>query len=289
MTAAWEPIREAHSIESVAAVVAFSAPLNDTMLRKMLRVADVNADKMNLPIRETITGVQFNIALGGPVTPVMPTVDHAPMMGVVFKRTEIENVGGQSATVAVEEFQLARPTLIYTTVRYDRWRLYKERLANLLTPVLDVALSGANVAYLRLEYRDRFIFSGEPGAAKVSELLREGCELIAPHVFARKHLWHSHTGMFLEVDGAERRLVQILIDANDVTVAGGQAPKRSVSLTTGVQDFFEAEGLETKDQKASSLVARFEALHVASKELFKDMLTEAARKRVGLLDQKVPT
>jgi len=250
----------------------------------MLRVADANADKMNLPIRETITGVQFNIALGGPVTPVIPTVDRAPMMGVVFKRTEIENVGGLPATVAAEEFQLGRQALVYTTTRYDRWRLYKERFAGLFTPVLDAVLSGANVASLRLEYRDRFNYSGDPTAAKVSELLREGCELIAPHVFAQKHLWHSHTGMFLEADGAEHRLVQILIDANDITISVDQPPRRSVSVITGVQDFFQAEGLETKDQQASDLVARFEELHVASKDLFKGMLTEAAQKSVGLTD-----
>jgi uncharacterized protein (TIGR04255 family) len=281
MKGTWEPIREAHSIESVAAVVAFSAPLNDTMLRKVLRAADANADKMNLPIRETITGVQFNIAPAGPLGAVTPTVDHAPMMGVVFKRTEIETVGGLTTTVAAEEFQLGRPALVYTTVRYDRWQFYKERLAALLTPVLEIALSGANVAYLRLEYRDRFTFSGEPAAAEVSELLRKGCELIAPHVYAQKQLWHSHTGMFLEADGVERRLVQILIDANDITMAKDQAPRRSVSLITGVQDFFE-EGLE--DQQVSALIAQFESLHIKSKELFRDMLTEGAREKVGLLD-----
>jgi hypothetical protein len=61
MTGTWEPIREAHSIESVAAVVTFPEPLNDIVLRKMLRAADANAENMNLPIRETIAGFQFNL------------------------------------------------------------------------------------------------------------------------------------------------------------------------------------------------------------------------------------
>lgn len=282
MTGTWEPIREAHSIESVAAVVAFPSPLNDTMLRKVLRAVDARADKLRLPTRETITGFQFNIGPAGPLMPVTPTVDHAPMMGVVFKRNEIESVGSVTTTVAAEEFQIGRQALVYNTVRYDRWRLYQERLEELLTPTLTAALAGANVAHLRLEYRDRFIFSGEPVSASTSELLRQGCNLIAPHVFSQSGLWHSHTGMFVPAEGTQKRLVQILIDANDVTVADNPAVRRSISVVTGVQDFFEVEGAEVMDQDASVLVAQFAKLHDASKELFKDMLTEAARKRVGL-------
>jgi uncharacterized protein (TIGR04255 family) len=287
MTGTWEPIREAHSIESVAAVVQFPSELNDAMLRKMLRAADANADKMNLPVRETMTGFQLNIGPAGPFAATVPTVDHAPMLGVVFKRNEIESVGGLPTTVAVEEFQLGRQALVYTTVRYDRWRLYKERLAALLSPVLSAALSGANVAHLRLEYRDRFVFSGEVDAANTADLLRVGSELIAPHVFALKQMWHSHTGMFIAAPGAHRRLVQILVDAQDVTTANDQTPRRSISLITGVQDFFRVEGLESSEQETPVLIDQFEALHVASKELFEKMLTDAAKTRVGLMDKEV--
>ena len=79
MTETWEPIREAHSIESVAAVVQFPSALNDAMLRKMLRAADANADEMNLPVRETMTGFQLNIGPAGPFAATVPTVDHAPI------------------------------------------------------------------------------------------------------------------------------------------------------------------------------------------------------------------
>jgi uncharacterized protein (TIGR04255 family) len=285
MTGTWEPIREAHSIESVAAVVQFPSALNDAMLRKMLRAADANADKMNLPIRETMTGFQLNIGPTGPLAAAVATVDHAPMLGVVFKRNEIATVGGLPTTVAVEEFQLGRQALVYTTVHYDRWRLFKERLAALLTPVLSAALSGANVAHLRLEYRDRFIFSGEVDAADTADLLRVDSELVAPHVFAQKQMWHSHTGMFVVAPGAERRLVQILVDAQDIKTATDQTPRRSISLITGIQDFFQVEGLESKEQETPVLIDQFEALHRASKELFKKMLTDVAKQRIGLLEE----
>jgi hypothetical protein len=141
---------------------------------------------------------------------------------------------------------------------------------------------GSERCATRLEYRDRFHFAGEPRVAKVSELLLEGCDLIAPHIFTREDLWHSHAGMFLSADGVDRRLVQIQIDASDVTIAETEGVRRSVSLITGVQDFLEAE--QTKEQQANDIVNQFNALHIASKKLFQDMITEAARKRIGLLN-----
>lgn len=273
----WRPFREAHAIEAVATVANFAAPLNDTMLRRALRIADKLAASSDLPIREPISEVMINFKPGaGP-----QLLENTPVTGIVFKRNEIDkDPTGLPLTVPVEELVVHAQNVVFQSRRYTRWSEYKNRCFELLTPVLDALLSGASVAQLRLEYRDRFTFMGKAEEASAKGLLQPGSDYLAPHIFNQTRLWHSHTGMFLDAIGVQNRLVQINIDANDFQSA--ERAVRSVSIMTGVQDNFAPPTLEAEDQTAPQLLGRLDDLHELSNGVFKSLITKEIAAEIGL-------
>jgi len=278
MSGTWQPFREAHAIEIVGAAVTLTEPLNDTLLRKALRIADQVSSKNNLLQRTLLTGIQVKVQQGV----VLPSAA-APANGISFKRTVMEEgPSGHIVTVAAEELVVDRQAVVFRSRRYDRWKQFKQVLFELVPPVLDGLLASAAAGNARLEYRDRFTYSDDPSKAPVDELLRKGSPFIAEHVFDVAYPWHSHTGMFVHSEGVARRLVQIAIDATDLDAPGVDGMKRSIAIMTGIQDNFHPVDLQTDDQSSDMIMRRFEGLHDYSKDIFRKLITDAVAKRIGL-------
>jgi uncharacterized protein (TIGR04255 family) len=274
----WQPHREAHAIEIVAAALTFTEPLTDALLRKALRAADGVTARVKLTQRDAIAGLQFNVQPGG-----SPRVESTPTMGISFKRTEIEtNHLGTVQTVAVEELAVDRQSLVFRSRRYERWKQFTERANELLQPILSVLLDSTSVQSIRLEYRDRFTHAGKAKEAKTEELLRVGSPLIAPHVFEEPNMWHSHTGMFVDSDSVERRLIQINVDAVDVQLPGNDFMSRSIAIMTGIQDHFRIGGIDDEDQQTAFVVGRLEDMHELSNALFRRLICDEVCNRIGL-------
>jgi uncharacterized protein (TIGR04255 family) len=279
MSGIWQPSREAHAIEIVGAAVTLSEPLNDTLLRKALRAADKASAQSQLVERTSLTGIQVKVHQGV----ILPTAA-LPANGISFKRTVMEEGPlGNVVTVAAEELVVDRQSVVFRSRRYERWNQFKHMLFELVPPVLDALLGSTAAQSARLEYRDRFTYSGNSSDAPTEELLRKGSPYIAQHVFDAGQLWHSHTGMFVQSEGVTRRLIQIAIDATDIEPAEEDGVRRSVAIMTGVQDDFRGAGIQAEDdQDRDMIMGRFESLHDCSKEFFRKLITDDVATRIGL-------
>jgi uncharacterized protein (TIGR04255 family) len=283
MSASWEPVKEGHSIEVAAGSVNFSEPLNEVLWKRTLRLAEQVSRPAGLVDRATFNA--FQLTFGGGNLSGGPNMAEGPVGNVVFRRLSIvENPTGAITHTVAEEFAVGRVALTYRTMMYTRWSAFRERLRTLLRPALEMSVQGAAIANVRLEYRDIFIFSGTPNDAATDDLLRKDSKFIAPHIFERSDLWHSHTGMFIPEPSAQKRLIQINIDANDVP-SDSSSSRRAISILTAVQDNLDqadSDELENESNMGDIVADRFESLHAQSKTIFGQLVTPAVAKRVGL-------
>jgi len=279
MSGRWEPRHEAHSIEIVAAAVTFTEPLNDIQIRKALRTADTAAKSVGLVDVTALPGLRLKIqGASGVITPS----DIAATNGMAFRRNVMEeDESANIVTVAADELVIDRASVAYRTRRYIRWNQFQDALSAVLPSILGGLLDSSAVQSVRLEYRDRFTYSGDATSAPTDQLLRNGSPLIAQHVFGVTLPWHSHMGMFEASDGVDRRLVQVEIGATDVDRAG--TIRRSISIMTGLQDNFRLSAeLEAQEQTTDMIMTRLPGLHSHSKRLFRALITESIAKEIGL-------
>ncbi|WP_155982328.1 hypothetical protein [Xanthobacter sp. 126] len=281
MTGQWVPWHEAHSIEAVGVSVAFSESVNETLWRRMLRTAEEVAPAAGLT--NVVSPSALHISFGGP-NPVARNEEHRNL--VHFQRIAVDIDGGNQALGNIaEELIVGRDSIQYISYQYSRWVPFLQQMTLFFGELLGKALVGVRPQNVRIEYRDRFVFDGEKSEALPSDLLRESSAYIASHAFSRKDLWHSHTGFFCDASGADRRLIQIMIDVADLLIA--DEAKRSIGILTVVQDnlgvgFLSEEVVDDPSAASQLVVSRFQELHDAAHSLFAQIVNDQTASRVGM-------
>lgn len=271
----WNPFHEAHSIEAVSAAVNFYEPLNDVVWRRVIREAESRANACGLSARSQVrTGMQFSIG----AAPGVPPVPQLDVDAVRFYRNASDEES--NTLVPTETLTVAKGVLLYHTTAYTRWEAMLPQLRTILTEPLGIALEAVYVNNLRLEYRDVFKQVIDQSPPLVTNLLRSGCDLLAPHIFRRNQLFHSHTGFFEPCDSCDQRLIQLNVDANDLIENNEQV--RAITIMTAVQDNFFPQLEAERNRTSSELVARFDSLHKRCDEVFKSVITDEIAERVGM-------
>jgi uncharacterized protein (TIGR04255 family) len=280
MSGQWEPVHKAHAIEVVGASVAFSEPLPDVLFKKVLRAAEAPADAAGLRGRMAVFN-EFDVEMGMEGTRRFSPAKSTP--GLSFRRMEPTGID-LPQNRATEELVVERQAFTYRTFEYIRWGGFKRSLIALFRPPLAVALDAVAVQHIRLEYRDRFFFDGPPQDAAPGALLRQGSEWISPHIFRRADAWHAHTGAFEPSEGAEQRLILIVIDATEMMPVGRPdgSRMRSVTIMTAGQDNFAVANAEADVQSADTFFGRLDSVHTLLKSLLSNILCDDMIDRIGL-------
>ncbi|HEX2554204.1 MAG TPA: hypothetical protein VHL98_10910 [Microvirga sp.] len=136
---------------------------------------------------------------------------------------------------------------------------------------------------MKLEYWDRFVFDGPAHDVDYGSLLNSASGHLPKFGFETKGLWHSHVGYFAEPGLSSRRLINLNIDAFDVSRSIGaplEAPEqlRSVGIYSMVQDDQGHRSLASGSDTVSSL----EEMHTILKLLLADVITRQAAERISL-------
>jgi uncharacterized protein (TIGR04255 family) len=268
------PIGEAHSIDEFLLAVRIVRPVSDSLFAKCrahLRDAALKAD---LPATHLYGAVQIPVQPGLPEYEVM--VPAPPPSGVAFQRyTKLGTVE--------EEIRLEPVMISYRTTTYRRWTDVEEFLERILFPVLkEYLVEVPSVSALVLQYIDRF-FANEPGDQDCSELFLKASPWIVTSLAAKQTLWHSHCGLFEDVKGANRRLINVNVDVSDHRPPGSDTALRSVAILTLCSDqFTDASQLVVPERFPSEARVRFQGLHKRSKELLAEVLSEPYQKRISL-------
>jgi hypothetical protein len=212
-----------------------------------------------------------------------PSTAAAPVAGRTFNAVfEGEETGVPPRGVA-EQLQVHQGAVVYRTWKYVSWTWQIERMKTLMGPALETVQGVVSLASQRLEYLDRFRFEGDVTEIDVRSVLRQGSELVAPHVFALTDLWHSHTGAFLPSADSSKHLWQLHIDAvDDQTVApdGGMAQTRFINIMTALEDRFPADDLDVRS--VEDIFGRFGTQHSESKDTFARVITDGMVERIYL-------
>jgi hypothetical protein len=279
MPGSWNPIHENHAIDVMGALVTFSQPIPNLLLNKALKRSEDASFAAGLRSRAGTAGVSVVIGSEGVSTGAAP-----PMYGRIFNSlVEGEEIAAGPSRVA-EQLQVTPIQVIYRTWSYVSWAWQIERMKLLMGPAISTVQDSVSFAVQRLEYLDRFRFAGDLSDTELTSLLRVGSPLIAPHVFSRTDLWHSHTGAFLPSPDGVKRLEQVHIDCIDEpAIPAPDTPKtRWINVMTAREDRFPTDGVDEPDRNGDSIFNRFDLLHSELKETFATVVTDDVARRIYL-------
>jgi uncharacterized protein (TIGR04255 family) len=269
----WQPVHENHAIEVMAVKVDFAELVPLPLLRRALRVAEEGAFAAGLRSRHTLGG---QISGGSGV--VLGVIQ-----GQIFN-AGIETVDSEPVPLKVsEQLQVDQTAITYRTWRYVSWSWQAERVKSLLLPVVDTVYGIVSIAHAQLEYLDRFRFDGPPNSAAVALLLKEGAPLVAPQIFSKSDLWHSHTGAYLPSGDQTKRLQTVNVDAiNDP--AQGDNMRRWVNIVTLRRDTFSADVVHEGGPSSDKILELLNTMHTELKDLLGMLITDAMASRIYLRD-----
>jgi hypothetical protein len=176
MPDAWKPIYDNHAIDAMAAVIQFSQPLPDLLLRKCIKAAEDVAFELGLKSRHS-TQATFQVLVGA-----ADNLQGLPQFasGAVFNSTIEDTDGQRRPTRIAEQLQVDQNQVAYRTWNYVSWSWQLERMKTLMRPPLRVVQDAVSFSMQRLEVSDRYTFFPLPGpvpkniAAKSRSLSTKG-------------------------------------------------------------------------------------------------------------------
>lgn len=275
---AWLPVHDNHAIDVMAISLRFGQPIPDLVLKRALKAGEDAAFQAGLRSRHTVTGFAIPAQIGGPgaAAPPLPVVP----TGRIYNSLREMPTGDQPVPEAViEQLQITNFDITYRTWSYVSWKWQSSRAKLLIADALKCIVGVVPVQAQRLEYLDRFRFDGPVDEVDVAAVLKDGGEWVAPHVFKRRGMWHSHTGAFLPNEkGTVQRLAQVHIDAFD-----DPTPTRWINVMTARED---REQNEEAEQSADTIFSDLDKLHEELIDLFGSLVTKEIADQIYLTGSK---
>ena len=263
----FEPIYPQHAIERCSVTVGFHQFVPDKFFARVRASAVDALFKIGLvPLpAQPVFGFQFDLA-ANQMTPVSNAA--APL---TFASAD----GGVNVTIF--------PGMItYQTSRYVRWKPFIGQFEEFLAPIVAQFQDLSAVAVVKLEYVDRFFWTGEWGDIDYAQLLRLNSGAVAARGIAGGREWHSHVGWF-EFFATHRRLFNINVDALDAPRVEREGPAPSVAITTMAQDQAATQTPEAPDwAEGRSVVSVLEEQHDALHRLLASLITARTADQIGL-------
>lgn len=260
----FEPHTPAHAIERCVATVEISSPLPDRTFERVVARVDEIAEQLAL-IKEVVPGQSFQLAFNnGQITP--STSSHS-----------FNFVAADRSSALL----ITRNLLSWSSSRYIRWAPFRGRLHSVLKPVLELYMEAASVSSAKLEYVDRFYWTGDWDSITYDSLLSENSALVSKTWMSAKKEWHSHTGWF-EFSSNVRRLKNVNVDAHTMQRNGNQVP--CVSILTVLLDQVRSDLAEPNDAFADtdSILRCFQDQHEDSKKVLSQVLSDQASSEISL-------
>ncbi|WP_127075986.1 hypothetical protein [Rhodomicrobium lacus] len=271
-----EPQNSAHSVDDFFLAIRFARPVSESAHLNAVILGRKLAEGHDLPAETSEAGLSITI---DPFSGLQPHNAGAPSR--IFRRfTPMGSVE--------EELRIERNLVGYRTGIYDRWSGIVEKLETLVFPLVEIYTNEVPLLdSVILQYVDRFKVKGKR-EVDWSELFRQDTPWVVSGMLRTRTAWHSHCGRFEEQNSkaGERRLVNVNVDVGEPAETLGGEPTNSLAILTLCSDNFIRRGvapvLMDNATIASNLRARFDALHVRSKDILKEVIADAYIKRIGL-------
>ncbi len=264
------PCSGAHAVQSAVFAIEWLNPLPQEALSEVRATYDkgesLKRQFPETPQEQKLLSVRIDQASGAATLPTVAS--GGACVGYKFSKT-----AGPSPS---RTLQITRENCLYIVQDYTRW---KPVLTDVLLAFSEIAesLVKSPVAAIGLQYTDVFHWRAAPEELNFSEVLSESSGLIPTSALARKDLWHSHHGYF--VDSVEPTPHKLLENLNvDIVDNGGQ---RSVAIVTSHQARLTKPIYNSADLK-TYLDSFYECLHNRNKALLSQILTDGVKRKIKL-------
>lgn len=266
MTASrFDPKWPNHAIERCSLTVALKEAVPEKLFAATTDKHKSSFERFGL-VEQPAISVSFNMATG-------QAVDAS---GNVFAKNY--TFRDQSAALTITPQALA-----WGTSRYTRWKQFKEQLHVVFFPIVESYLAISDVILIRLDYLDRFLWTGTWDDFDLAMLLRPDLNSMPLVANRAKQERHSHNGWF-ESNGRLRRLINRNLDVAQVPLVGRIGMQPSVGVYTLIQDEFVVQlGGANPLRDMSGVQQGIEQQHVDLKAMIADTISESMAKRIGLL------
>ncbi|WP_431322218.1 TIGR04255 family protein [Rhizobium sp. YTU87027] len=255
----------AHAIERCTASIIFNPSVPDKAFERI--VAQSASQLMSSGFRSTgpSVGLSVDVVTGR----VIHSAEGAPKLYI--------GPDGQTQVTVM-------PNLIaLSTPQYVRWAHFHNLIEKILRPLCDAYNNIVSINAVKLEYWDRFLWTGSWSDFDVDQLLDVSSGVISQKAMQAEREWHSHCGWF-EFLGPSKRLVNVNADVVEVR-ENGVTPLPSIGIYTMMQDqVFTPE--HQANFEAVSASKKFDELHVGLKNLFASLILKSYATRIGLLGEK---
>nr|WP_278437082.1 TIGR04255 family protein [Brucella anthropi] len=259
----FRPIYSAHAIERCAVSVAFDGALPDKLFANCVNEITAILEQHGMKRDAGSPAFQIDQATGRVIS---VSEDYAPATFTSFDNAF--------------EIVIMPNSIMFSTQRYVRWASFVNAFHNITAHILarfDTVLSYGS---LRLEYWDRFLWTGEWDSFDLRKLLKTDTGLVSSAVFEAERECHSHIGWF-EYREDQRRLYNVNVDV--LALVSPHNPTRvdpSAGIYILVHD--QADKLNVRKFAESGINGRLEDLHKASKAQLSSLLVANLAKRIGL-------
>lgn len=183
--------------------------------------------------------------------------------------------------------QIGADGVVWTNTNYVRWQPYIGEFERIVLPLLGDYLDLISISGVKLEYWDRFIWSGDWDNFDAKTLIKTGSRLVAQEAAAKRKQWHSHTGWF-EQDGAFRRLVNANVEVSEIVTEPTIAPRPSIGIYTMITDHANVAGYGPVDDSTLDrqfIIDRLENQHLALKDILGHIIDDSMANRIGLFSR----
>ena len=255
--ATFQPIYPAHAIERCAATLIFDQPLPQKLFDKTLLLAKAHLDAARFASAPAPAEIRVDAATGS------ISVNQSGSASV-FNSLD----GGTSLAIFPA-------MIIWQTTRYVRWMPFRGDFDRLTRPFLTTFLEVLSLAAIKLEYVDRFLWSGSIHDIDPWLLLRKDSGLVAAAAAKLGTSWHSHCGWFEQA--TRRRLINANVDVADV-IRPPLDPQPSIGIFTLMQDHSDNHPFTS----AEDILSGLDIIHHDLKVLLGKLIVESMCDRISL-------
>lgn len=270
------PVGRDHALSEVVLGVTFNEPLAPVAM-EAFRTHSILADELPSHVVHQGHAITLRALPGGNIE------QHLAPIGMGIEKVDLQrfNNGGQIEwLVGIEKQRVHASCFAYT-----RWRDVADRSYSYLDAIFRTLQSHRPYANaVGLQCVDEF-FSTRPLDEGATELLRGDVDWIAPVALKSVGYFHSNVGWFEDPGGlGGRRLVRINVEAlpvdNFKMVPAGAT--YGIRISTFLRTDATHQPFPLVISHGGEIRDLFEAMHIRSKELVRDLLTIEMCRRIGL-------
>lgn len=250
----------AHAIEQCSASILFQPAVPSKLLDKINRENTRHLERMGFKQAPAGPFMNVDIATGA----LSQATEGAP-------RFYLGPDGKTQVSIMPNVIALMTP-------QYVRWGHFQDLISRILGPICEAFNEVVSLNAVRLEYWDRFVWTGTWEDFDASLLIDISSGYIAPRVLEVEKEFHSHCGWFA-YDGPVRRLVNINIDAQEGIQGSARIP--SIGFYTMAQDQVASEDKQ-HEFEVTSVSEQFNNVHAELKKLFASLIVNEYAAKIGL-------